>query len=173
MRFLKRSARMVPAVLAVLQLSACQDFLDVNTNPNAPESATVDIRLPGLEATFIHSSYYGAVALWGSEWTQQWAFNASQRSYAEVQNYELQDTDAGSAWDYLYSRPGNAAFTMARDASADADAYYKGIAKLFEAWTFQLITDLWGPAPFTEAFKPEIREPKYDSQQAIYSGIFG
>src|SRR6185369_6306500 len=99
-------------------------------------------------------------------------FNASQRSYAEVQNYELQDTDAGSAWDYLYSRPGNAAFTMARDASADADAYYKGIAKLFEAWTFQLITDLWGPAPFTEAFKPEIREPKYESQQTIYNGIF-
>jgi hypothetical protein len=163
---------MVPAVLALLQLSACQDFLDVNTNPNAPENATVDIRLPGLEATFIHSSYYGAVALWGSEWTQQWAFNASQRSYAEVQNYELQDTDAGSAWDYLYSRPGNASYTMARDASADADAYYKGIALLFEGWTFQLITDLWGPAPFTEAFHPEIREPKYDSQQSIYAGIF-
>jgi hypothetical protein len=163
---------MVPAVLALLQLSACQDFLDVNTNPNAPESATVDIRLPALEATFIHSSYYGAVALWGSEWTQQWAFNASQRSYAEVQNYELQDTDAGSAWDYLYSRPGNASFTMARDASAPTDTYYKGIAKLFQAWTFQLITDLWGPAPYTDAFKPEIREPKYATQQTIYNAIF-
>ena len=163
---------MVPAVLALLQLSACQDFLDVNTNPNAPEAATVDIRLPALEATFIHSSYYGSVALWGSEWTQQWAFNASQRSYAEVQNYELQDTDASTTWDYLYSRPGNAAFTMARDASADADAYYKGIAKLFQGWTFQLITDLWGPAPYGDAFKPEIREPKYESQQTIYNGVF-
>ena len=163
---------MVPAVLALLQLSACQDFLDVNTNPNAPESATVDIRLPALEATFIHSSYYGSVALWGSEWTQQWAFNASARSYAEVQNYELQDTDASTTWDYLYSRPGNAAFTMARDASAEPDAYYKGIAKLFQAWTFQLITDLWGPAPYGDAFKPEIREPKYESQQTIYNGVF-
>jgi hypothetical protein len=163
---------MAPAVLALLQLSACQDFLDVNTNPNAPESATVDIRLPALQATFIHSSYYGSVALWGSEWTQQWAFNASARSYAEVQNYELQDTDASTTWDYLYSRPGNAAFTMARDASAEADAYYKGIAKLFQGWTFQLITDLWGPAPYTDAFKPEIREPKYESQQTIYNGVF-
>jgi hypothetical protein len=163
---------MVPAVLAVMQLSACQDFLDVNTNPNAPESATVDIRLPALEATFIHSSYYGSVALWGSEWTQQWAFNASARSYAEVQKYELQDTDASTTWDYLYSRPGNASFTMARDASAEADSYYKGIAKLFQAWTFQLITDLWGPAPYTDAFKPEIREPKYVSQQTIYNGVF-
>ncbi len=162
---------MVPAVLA-LAAGACSDFLDVNTNPNAPENATVDIRLPALEATFIHSSYYGAVALWGSEWTQQWAFNTARRSYAQVQNYELFDTDAATTWDYLYSRPGNAAFTMARDASADADANYKGIAKLFEAWTFQLITDLWGPAPYDDAFKPEIREPKYQSQQTIYNGIF-
>src|SRR6185369_10325723 len=89
MRFVKRAAKAVPVLLA-LQVGACSDFLDVNTNPNAPENATVDIRLPALEATFIHSSYYGAVALWGSEWTQQWAFNTTQRSYAEVQNYELQ-----------------------------------------------------------------------------------
>ena len=171
MRFVKRAATIVPVLLA-LQVGACSDFLDVNTNPNAPENATVDIRLPALEATFIHSSYYGAVALWGSEWTQQWAFNTTRRSYAQVQNYELFDTDAGSTWNYLYSVPGNASFTMARDASAAPDAYYRGIAKLFHAWTFQLITDLWGPAPFGEAFKPEIREPKYDTQQAIYNGIF-
>jgi hypothetical protein len=170
MRFVKGAARATPVLLA-LGLSACSDFLDVNNNPNAPENATIEIRLPGLEATFIHATYYGATALWGSEWTQQWAFNASRRSYAQVQNYELFDTDAGSSWDYMYSRPGNAAFTMVRDASGEADAYYRGIGKLFYAWTFQIITDLWGPAPYTDAFKPEIREPKYDSQQFIYNGI--
>ena len=125
-----------------------------------------------MEATFIHSTYYGQTALWGSEWTQQWAFNVNRRSYAQVQNYELFDTDASSSWDYFYSRPGNAAFTMANDANGEPDTYYKGIAKLFYAWTFQIITDLWGPAPYTDAFKPEIREPKYESQQTIYNGIF-
>ena len=168
---IKGAARAIPVLLAVA-LSGCSDFLDVNKDPNNPESAPIDIRLPGLEATFIHSSYYGSVALWGSEWTQQWAFNGTRRSYAQVQNYELFDTDAATTWNYLYSRPGNASFTMARDASGEADAYYRGIAKLFHAWTFQLITDLWGPAPLTEAFKPEIREPKYESQQTIYTAIF-
>jgi SusD/RagB-like outer membrane lipoprotein len=170
MRFLKSAAGALPLLLA-LGAGACSDFLDVNNNPNAPESATIDIRLPALEATFIHSTYYGQTALWGSEWTQQWAFNQSRRSYAQVQNYELFDTDAASSWDYFYSRPGNAAFTMARDANGDPDAYFRGIAKLFYAWTFQIITDLWGPAPYDDAFKPEIREPKYVSQQTIYKGI--
>jgi hypothetical protein len=170
MRFVNGAARVIPAVLA-LGLGACQNYLDVNNNPNAPESAAIDIRLAALEATFIHSTYYGQTALWGSEWTQQWAFNATRRSYAQVQNYELFDTDASSSWDYFYSRPGYSSFTLARDASADPDIYYRGIGKLFNAWTFQIITDLWGPAPYAEAFKPEIREPKYDTQQAIYNGI--
>jgi Starch-binding associating with outer membrane len=163
--------RFAPLLLA-LGVGACQNYLDVNNNPNAPETATIDIRLPALEVTFIHSTYYGQTALWGSEWTQQWAFNATRRSYAQVQNYELFDTDAASSWDYFYSRPGYASFTLARDASGDPDIFYRGIAKLFNAWTFQIITDLWGPAPYTDAFKPEIREPKYDKQQTIYNGIF-
>ena len=171
MRFVKCAARVAPLLLA-LEVGACSDFLDVNKNPNAPEAATIDIRLPALVTTFVHSTYYGQTALWGAEWTDQFAFNASRRSYAQVQNYELFDTDAASSWDYFYSRPGNAAFTMARDANGDPDTYYKGIAKLFFAWTFQIITDQWGPAPYSEAFKPEIREPKYESQQTIYNGIF-
>jgi hypothetical protein len=171
MRLFNGAARAMTAVV-MLGASACSNFLDVNSNPNAPETATIDIRLPGLEASFIHSTYYGQTALWGSEWTQQWAFNATRRSYAQVQNYELFDTDAASSWDYFYSRPGNAAFSMANDAKGDPDAYYRGIAKLFYAWTFQIITDLWGPAPYTDAFKPEIREPKYESQQTIYNGVF-
>jgi hypothetical protein len=170
MRFINRPARFAPLLLA-LGAAACSDFLDVNKNPNAPENAAIDIRLAGLETAFIHSTYYGSTALWGSEWTDQWAFNAARRSYSQVQNYELFDTDAASSWNYFYSSTGNAAFTMVRDATADADAYYRGIGKLFLAWTFQIITDQWGPAPYTDAFHPEIREPKYDSQQFIYTGI--
>lgn len=163
--------RVVLASLAV-GLAGCQSFLDVNHDPNSAVSAPIDVRLPALEVTFIHSTYYGQTALWGSEWTQQWAFNAANRSYAQVQNYELHDTDASSSWDYFYSRPGYASYTMANDASGDPDVYYRGIAKLFNAWTFQIITDLWGPAPYHDAFKSEIREPRYDSQQEIYNGIF-
>ena len=123
----------IGALLLAFGLEACQNFLDVNHDPNSSVSAPVDIRLPALEVTFIHSTYYGQTALWGSEWTQQWAFNAASRSYAQVQNYELHDTDAQSSWDYFYSQPGYAAFTMAADASGDPNVYYRGIAKLFNA----------------------------------------
>src|SRR6185503_914659 len=102
MRLIKRPARFAPLLLA-LGAAGCSDFLDVNKNPNAPENATVDIRLAGLETAFLHSAYSGSTALWGSEWTQQFAFNASRRSYSQVQNYELFDTDAASSWNLFYA----------------------------------------------------------------------
>jgi len=108
----------------------------------------------------------------GSEWTQQWAFNARDARTHRSRTTSCSTRTPRRPGTIFYSRPGYASFTLARDASADPDIYYRGIAKLFNAWTFQIITDLWDPAPYTDAFKPEIREPKYDSQQFIYNGIF-
>jgi hypothetical protein len=149
----------------------CTDFLDVNENPNTPEVAPGDIQFPGLLATFIHSTYYGENSLWGAEWTQQFSFNRDTRPYAEVHRYELAETDATTAWDYFYTRPAATARNLIVDATEDADVYYRGLGKLFHAWTFQLITDLWGPVPYANAFDPDLREPTYDDQKAVYAGI--
>jgi hypothetical protein len=170
MRNLKRAMRVLP-VAVVMVAGSCSDFLDVNTNPNAPEFATVELRLPALEAQFIHSTYYGETSLWGAEWTQQFSFNRDARSYGQVHRYEVSENSGTGAWDYFYSRPGAGAYTMIRDASGPTDGYYRGIGYLFHGWTFQILTDLWGPVPRLQAFDPTIREPKYDEQQVVYTGI--
>ena len=103
-----RTSAALGALLALGALGAlggCHNFLDVNQNPNAPETAKVDIRLPALEAMFIHSTYYGENSLWGAEWTQQFAFRGDNRSYAQVHRYEIAETDASTLWDYAYTRP--------------------------------------------------------------------
>lgn len=171
MRILKSAARALPVVLTMGVMS-CKDFLDVNTNPNAPESANIEIRLPALIAQFMHSTYYGENSLWGSEWTQQWAFNRDNRSYSQVHRYEISESSAGGSWDYFYSRPTTGANSMVREATGPTDGYYRGLGHLFRAWSFQLITDLWGPVPYVDAFDPTIREPKYDEQKVVYEGIF-
>ena len=171
MRILKGAVRALPLLLT-FGVGSCKDFLDVNTNPNAAEFANVEIRLPALITQFIHSTYYGETSLWGSEWTQQFSFNRESRSYAQIQRYEVSETSGSSAWDYFYSRPGTGANSLIHDATGPTDGYYRGLGYLFRAWTFQIITDHWGPAPYAEAFDPTIREPKYDEQKVIYDGIF-
>jgi hypothetical protein len=66
------------------------------------------------------------------------------------------------------------------------DAYYKkaveggykfheGVALIMKAYTFGLITDLWGDAPMSEALKAEEGvqsfKPKFDNQEDIYMAI--
>jgi hypothetical protein len=163
--------RVAGPLCLTLVLGACDSFLDVNQNPNAPENARVDIRLAGLIASFVHSTYYGETALWGSEWTQQFSYNGTTRSYAEVHRYELQDTDGTTAWSFFYAGPLNEANNMIKESSDDNDAVYRGLARFFFAWTFAHVTDLWGPVPYTEAFNTSIREPKYDDQQTVYDAV--
>jgi hypothetical protein len=170
MRILNGGARALPILLS-LGLGACQDFLDVNTNPNAAETANIEIRLPALITQFIHSTYYGETSLWGAEWTQQFSFNRDSRSYGQVQRYEISENSGSGAWDYFYSRPGTGSNSMIMDAKGASDGYYRGIGYLFRAWTFQIITDHWGPVPYVDAFDPTIREPKYDDQKVVYAGI--
>lgn len=159
------------AILLALGANGCANFLDVNENPNAPVTARVDIRLPALITMFAHSTYYGENSLWGAEWTQQWSFNRDRRSYSQVHRYELSETDATSAWDYFYTRPAREAQNTIDDASTPTDVYYRGLGKLFKAWSFQVITDLWGPVPYVDAFNPTIREPTYQEQKIVYAGI--
>src|SRR5262245_33887820 len=170
MRILNGATRALPLLFS-LGLGACKDFLDVNTNPNAAETANIEIRLPALVTQFIHSSYYGETSLWGSEWTQQFSFNRDNRSYGQVQRYEISENTGTSAWDYLFSRPAAGANQMIKDATGPTDNYYRGIAYLFRAWTFQILTDHWGPVPYVQSFDPTIREPKYDDQKTVYEGI--
>ena len=170
-RAARRLVQAAASVATLFAIGGCSDFLDVNTNPNAPETARVDIRLPAIVTMFAHSTYYGETSLWGSEWTQQWSFNRDRRSYGQVHRYELLETDATTAWDYFYSRPAREAQNIVDDASGESDIYYRGLGKLFKAWSFQIITDLWGPVPYADAFQPTIREPRYDDQKVVYAGI--
>jgi hypothetical protein len=161
----------VAALLAVLPLAACDDFLDVNQNPNAPEYARVDLRLPAIIAGFGHSMYFGTTQMWGAEWTQQFSYNRPTRAYAEVHRYELQENDASFVWNFYFASVMNEAKNIMDEADLETDPAYHGIAKFIFAWSYAHVTDMWGPVPFTEAFDTRIREPVYDEQKAVYEGV--
>lgn len=163
--------RWMPVALAALLAGGCSDFLDVNENPNAPENARVDLRLPAVIGTFGHSVLFGSSSLWGAEWTQQFSYNRDTRPYTEIHRYELSQTDAQGHWDYIFSTTMNEARNVMIESEAAEDWAYHGIAKFIYAWSYSIVTDLWGPVPFTEAFNTSIPNPAYDQQQDIYVAI--
>jgi hypothetical protein len=163
--------RIVPALLLAVLAAGCQDFLDVNDNPNAPEHARVDLRLPALIAAFGHSVYYGDTQLWSAEWVQQFSYNRETRNYSEVHRYELQENDASHAWNFYFSQVMNEARLIMAETDPETDGPYHGLAKFFWAWTWAHVTDMWGPVPFEQAFDTSIPDPEYDDQQLVYAAV--
>ncbi|MBR6540012.1 MAG: SusD/RagB family nutrient-binding outer membrane lipoprotein, partial [Bacteroidales bacterium] len=54
------------SLILMLGATSCENWLDVNTNPNSPnnESATVDIRLPWIQ--YYYSYAYGSASVRGT-----------------------------------------------------------------------------------------------------------
>lgn len=171
MRMPMRTLRAALAVPLVLSATACDSFLDVNKDPNAPVAARVDLTLPAVIGVFGHSVLTGSLAFWGSEWMQHFSFNETNRSYSNVHRYELSSIDATGPWNVAYSTVMNEAKNVMTESATTNQWAYHGIAKFIMAWSYSIVTDSWGPIPFTESLDPAIRDPKYDEQKVVYEGI--
>lgn len=164
-------ARVASVALLAVLASGCDDFLDVNENPNAPEEARVDVRFPAVVAGVVHSVYYGDPPLWGVEWVHQTSYNANTRYYDDLQHYEVHDNTPNEWWNYYYAGILNETKLMIEQTDPETDAAYHGISKFLHAWTWALTTDLWGPIPFTNALDPAVPTPEYDDQEVVYDAV--
>lgn len=168
-----RSWTGIAALALALTLPACGDFLGVNEDPNAPEHARVDLTLPAVIAAFGHSVIGGSQAQWGTEWTQQYSYNRTNRSYPDnqIHRYMMSAVAAGYPWDITYANVLKEARNVMRETEPTEDWAYHGIAKFIYAWTFAHVTDMWGPAPYTQALDTNFPDPVYDDQQTIYAAV--
>jgi hypothetical protein len=168
-KLIRRTATGGLLLTVVLAATACDSFLDVNTNPNIPQSAPPDVRLPAVLATF--SS--GVIGSWpstmGAEWTQQISFNSNTRGFARYDKYEMRDVDAGSLWDRTYGSVLSETKGIMEQTEPAEEWAYHAIAKIMHAWTLTVATDVWGPIPNSDALDPANRNPTYDEQKAIYA----
>ena len=167
-----RISRLASVALLVVLVGGCESFLDVNTDPNAPVNARVDVRLPAVVTGMVHTVYYGDPGQWTVEWMQQTSYNRDSRSYDEIQLYEVQDNSANGAWSYHYATMLNELRLMAAEVDPDEEAAYAGLVKFLSAWVWAHTTDLWGPVPFTNALDPAQPTPEYDDQlPTIYGQV--
>lgn len=164
-------ARLTLLALVAVLTGGCDDFLDVNDDPNAPVNARVEVRLPAVITGVVHSVYYGDPPLWGVEWMQQTSYNQATRNYDELHLYEVQDNGPNGWWSFYYAGILNETKLMMQEADPETDPAYHGIARFLSAWTWATATDMWGPIPFTEALDPAIPSPAYDDQQVVYEAV--
>ncbi|WP_046245840.1 SusD/RagB family nutrient-binding outer membrane lipoprotein [Hymenobacter terrenus] len=163
--------RWLTAAGLLLGLGACKkDFLDINTDPNNPPSADISLVLPSGQAnvSFVVGGQYnilgGILAQHMGAGTAQF-LNYDQYNITSntLDSRQFQALYAGALQDYEY---------VIQEGTKNGEFRMVGIAKILKAHTYQILTDLYGDLPFSEALQPELTTtPIYDRQQAIYAGL--
>ncbi|KAA6439371.1 SusD/RagB family nutrient-binding outer membrane lipoprotein [Dyadobacter flavalbus] len=160
--------------IAIASLSAflagCQDELEeINENPNEAISAQPEYLL----ANSIKSN---ADVILGSDasmetttlFVQHWA----KIQYTDVDKYTVSISNIQNIWTNLYSQ-GLTDFTRIIEIGEQTgNVNYQAVGLILKSWTFQILTDLYGDIPYSEAGKIEqTLTPKYDAQKDVYLGL--
>lgn len=156
-------------MVGLISLSGCEDYLDVNTNPNGPDA----LLQPELFLPQIQSEMAVAVQ-WDGRftgfYTQNWAY-ASGASYSlNLHNNPLSDSYA-QLWRAVYWSMGYNLSDMIKSGEINEKYDFVGVGYILRAYGWQMLTDYHGPVIVTQAFDSERRTFDYDEQQVVYAEI--
>ena len=146
--------------IAVL-FSSCEDYLDINQNPNAATTAPID----GLLANVTYSSGTNTASLAGMSnfWVQ---YQAGVNANTPTDIYE--PTNASGTWNAIYLTLADN-YDMITFAQESGASHHEAIGKTMLAYHLFFIADYWGAGPYDEAFTGETATPAWESGEYLYS----
>ena len=155
-----------------LSLTSCDDFLDINQDPNSPtqENMTPDMMLPAAELNIAHS-YGDFLRTTTGYFTQYYAQYFGTSNYLDYSQFKMSATRSSSTYTQLNTRVLNNLKTIRELASADEDWGTYLAATTLRVFTYQVLVDCYGEVPYTQAQNLEYLTPEYDDGQTIYDGI--
>ena len=163
--------------LIALSLFSCDEYLDVNTNPNelAIEKISPKSLLPAAQVgTFrVQSTTMNQL---GNVFSNAWAGNVASFTGGYSREFQLTIDNAfyNGIWDGLYLNVNNFQKIIEFPNTDGRYDNYVAAAKILKAHYMQSIVDLYGDAPYDEAFSGlAVRTPKYNDDQYIYRQLLG
>jgi hypothetical protein len=174
-----KTLKITSVVLIIAFLSACTDqFEDINKNPNAITSEQASARYfitvpqyklyapdnyPYWRAQLIHADRFAGYFTFGD--------NASWWNDGLGYTYSPSYTDA--TWDFYEGYFGTLDnFLKLTNTGGDFEnKYMYAVGLIMKGLYYQMYTETFGEIPFSEAGKPDIVLPKFDTQLSIYKGI--
>ncbi len=150
---------------------SCDEWLDVNQDPNNPTEIGPDLSLPVAQ---FYTAYWLAndrrVSHLGNIFMVNWSESAGFSWYDTEFLYQANSTFYNRIFDDAY-RLNMKQFT---DIEGKGDDYlaYDAISMIMKAYTFQILVDFYGDIPYFDALKrSDVATPAYDNAQAIYDDL--
>lgn len=171
---MKNILKYINLLVVVLLLASCDDYLDVNTDPNNPTEASPDLVLPGAQkysADHIQRRYGGSANIIGN----LMMYNYSQADgfdwYYDEFYYQNFSTLYSDVFENVYLQALRQ-YQILVNLEDDEYVYYKAIGIIMKSYHFQLLVDFFGDVPYFEALKRgEEATAPYDDAEAIYADL--
>jgi hypothetical protein len=161
--------------LAVLILSAgsgCRKGqFNINKNINSPTDSTITyfVVLPAaMNATGrIVASQWGPIQNWMSYWSRSGTYAPN----VTEETYQITTSFGNGIWNNCYDA--NYDFNIVQiKANLAGAGFYEGIARIMKALNFQMLVDVYGNIPYSQALKGSGNPtPAYDNGVDVYKAL--
>ncbi|MDR1332624.1 MAG: SusD/RagB family nutrient-binding outer membrane lipoprotein [Tannerella sp.] len=159
------------ALLSV-SLFSCNEYLDINQNPN---SATGAVVTPDLMLTNIYADLAADINEYNKYGSLMVGFmfpGDGISGYGDLYSYNFTSSSYTANWNDCFSHLRNIQTVIAA-AEADARyAYFGAAAHVAKAYTYHLLVDEYGDVPYTEGLRGgENITPAYDDDAEVYKSL--
>ncbi|MFH0865586.1 MAG: SusD/RagB family nutrient-binding outer membrane lipoprotein [Bacteroidota bacterium] len=156
----------------LLIFNSCKkDFDTINQDTN---NAGLDKAAPDMLLTSAIESMTDRVheTFLGEEMGNCWAQHEAKVQYTDEDRYIYRTSVVNNTWSSFYAANGMDVATLYNIAVEKQHENYQGVALVLKCYISSVLTDLFGPVPYTQAWLgAENTLPGYDSQESIYRDI--
>lgn len=165
---MKRFKSYIVSLLVIVTVFlSCQDFNDLNVNPNSPSPDTVDpvyLLTPVLIKGTLDVDMYQRIHNLYVDTFGQYFANDKYTSNNAVPNNDWTESFWDLHWQWI-----DALNQLINNNSDDPkQANLVQIARIWRVWLFHRATDLWGDIPYSKAADGSGISAPYDLQKDIY-----
>lgn len=146
-------------------LSGCKKFLDVNTNPNSPQSVEANLYLSPMLHWMVTSPIYDARFV--GRYTQNWTLTSTNSTW-DRQGYDPGSDNGAQIWRDVYWSLGQNLVDMNTKAEAEQRWDLLGVGQVLKAWGWLAVTNLHGELIIKQAIDASKTRFDYDTQEFAY-----
>jgi len=169
---MKKTLIIIAAALSLIATS-CNNWLDINTNPNYIADADMKMLLPTVQLQTADKVGY-ELSLYGSFWSQYVVQCNNTNQYYTVMTNDLTNSSFTSPWSYFYASILPTIRTILEKCDEMENvSNFKLEAKSMLVYDLYLLTSLYDKVAYTEGYVNRTQTPHFDSGEDMQQIIIG
>lgn len=148
----------------LLMMQSCDDYLDINDNPNNPTEAP----LAGLMVNTTFETAQNVFRLGDiTSFFVQYLASPNPASSTDI----MDDVSHGNTWFNLYNTMTDLTDLIDQAETVGA-VHYQGAGEIMLALNLGMTVDAWGDIPYSDALVFASITPSYDTDEELYAEVF-